>query len=162
MGILKKQTKQCKSIILVILTLLSLTAVACKKEEAPENTANIPVTLSIRCEDMTNSETTAENTNGTIEIITKRSCYITDGETVYDLLVRTLQQDNIAIGSQSSAYGRYVTTIAGYAAGDNGANSGWSFYVNGSIPELGCDAYKLQKDDEVEWVYRPDQSKAFE
>ncbi len=68
------------------------------------------------------------------------------GATAYDALVGT----GVAVGSEQSVYGIYVTSIGGLAADKD---SGWTYYVNGAFINDSCGDYVLSDGDTVLWKY---------
>ncbi|MCL2818903.1 MAG: DUF4430 domain-containing protein [Actinomycetia bacterium] len=65
--------------------------------------------------------------------------------TVYDALCMS----GVGIGGSSN----YVSSINGLAEFSCGAGSGWLYYVNGSSPGFGCDAYILSGGESITWLY---------
>lgn len=55
----------------------------------------------------------------------------------------------------------YISGIANVYAGDFGDMSGWLYYVNGEIPEVGAGEYILCDGDKAEFVYFVDFNEAF-
>ena len=47
----------------------------------------------------------------------------------------------------------YIQGIDGLYAGDCGDYSGWMYKVNGKVPDVGADEYKVSKGVKVEWYY---------
>lgn len=85
---------------------------------------------------------------------------ITEGSTVFDALElalkterETYKNSNAVFEYRSSSYGNYVYSIAGLSEKDCGAQSGWTFKVNGQTPGVSCDKYVLKSGDVVEWIY---------
>ena len=46
--------------------------------------------------------------------------------------------------------GVYVTSINGIAAGPK---TGWTYSVNGSLPNYACSAYTLSDGDVIKWTF---------
>lgn len=75
---------------------------------------------------------------------------ISDGETVLNLLKRTLKANKIVYQITS---GGYVKSISGLSEFDCGSNSGWLYRVNGVQPNVSSKSYKLSTGDKVEFIY---------
>ncbi len=91
--------------------------------------------------------------NGTI---LKESKYeIGKGSTAFDLLKEVTKEEDIhAEYSYSSMYKIYfidaINHIYSMEAGDM---SGWMFYVNGEMAQVGASDYKLKDGDKILWAY---------
>ena len=77
-----------------------------------------------------------------------------EGATAYDALVEAADDVN----ASETDYGMYVQGINGLAGGDHGDMSGWLYYVNGEMADVGCSEYVLEDGDVVSWVYTTDYS----
>lgn len=71
------------------------------------------------------------------------------GATVYDALLET----GVNVNAQSTAYGIYVSAIAGLAEKEHGDMSGWVYTVNGSTINTSASNYSLSDGDQVRWSY---------
>lgn len=69
-----------------------------------------------------------------------------EGATVYDALASAGWSAQASWG----AFGAYVTSINGVAAD---AQTGWTYTVNGSMPNTACSSYKLSDGDVVVWTF---------
>ena len=74
------------------------------------------------------------------------------GSTVYDALKAT----GASVNARSTVYGMYVAGINGLAEKEYGAQSGWTYYVNGQFADRACDRWRLSEGDYVKWVYVSD------
>lgn len=87
----------------------------------------------------------------------------TVGETVMDVLRRTLREQQIALSEKRG----YVRSINGLSEKLRGAESfpqsGWLYRVNDEFPNISSDQYKLKAGDRVEWIYtcKPGDTKPF-
>lgn len=66
------------------------------------------------------------------------------GATVYD----ALEASGVSHSGKS-----YVTAIGGLSEKMFGPQSGWKYYVNGSVPNKSCTDYVLKNGDSVQWSY---------
>ncbi len=55
------------------------------------------------------------------------------------------------VETKDSSYGPYVDSINGVKGGTDGKY--WAFYVNGSMAQVGADAYSTQAGDHIEWKF---------
>ena len=81
---------------------------------------------------------------------------VEQGDTVYDLLVKTGLTLRTAGHIQ---YGLYVEAINGFGEFDDGPLSGWMYKVNGVFMEHSSSQHILSNGDRVEWVYTRDHGK---
>ena len=79
------------------------------------------------------------------------------GDTVFDLLQRTVRYNHIQMefqGADKNAFGSvYIQGINYIYEFSCGPQSGWVFYVNGEFPDRGCSTYELKDGDKVSWQY---------
>lgn len=82
----------------------------------------------------------------------------TEGETVFDVLQRTLRDYGIHMESKTTPlYGSvYIEGIANLYEFDCGGQSGWMYQVNGWFPNYGCSKYTLCDGDSIQWLYTCD------
>lgn len=71
------------------------------------------------------------------------------GATAYDALCAC----GLSVSASSTAYGVYVAAVGGLAEKEHGANSGWMYSVNGTVPMTSCSNYQLSDGDSVAWYY---------
>lgn len=69
-----------------------------------------------------------------------------EGTTVYDALLAL----GVSVNAENSQYGIYVTSINGVAAD---ADHGWTYTVNGVMPNVSASGYTLSDGDSVVWTY---------
>ena len=79
------------------------------------------------------------------------------GDTVFDLLLRTVRHNRIQMeyqGADKNAFKSvYIQGINYIYEFSCGPQSGWIFTVNGEFPDKGCSTYKLSDGDRVSWIY---------
>ncbi len=73
--------------------------------------------------------------------------------TAYDLLSDACKENNISVSSEKTSFGMYVSGINNLDEFDCGKQSGWTYYVNGKMPNVACSAYKLKNGDKVVFSY---------
>ncbi len=80
---------------------------------------------------------------------------IKEGDTAFDVLKRTMQDEKIHIEfSSSPAYNViYVEGISNLYQQDLGEMSGWLYRVNGESPDVAMSAYKVSDGDRIEVYY---------
>lgn len=81
-----------------------------------------------------------------------------DGESVYDLLLREMQDNRIHMESEFTPMynSAYVQGINNLYEKDCGRWSGWMYNVNGWYPNYGCSRYQIKEGDVIEWRYTCD------
>lgn len=67
------------------------------------------------------------------------------GDTAYSILCRS--------GATVSGSGHYIKGINGRFEFDEGPSSGWTYYVNGNKPAVGCGSYSVKAGDSITWDY---------
>ena len=84
-----------------------------------------------------------------------------EGESVFDVLKRVCQDNNIHMESSwTPVYNSaYVEGIHNLYEFDCGSLSGWMYRVNGWYPNYGCSRYQLADGENVEWRYTCDLGK---
>ncbi|WP_353092715.1 DUF4430 domain-containing protein [Tissierella praeacuta] len=81
-----------------------------------------------------------------------------EGESVFDLLLREMQENNIHMEFVMTPIynSHYIEGINNIYEFDCGELSGWMYKVNDWFPNYGASRYLLQDGDIVEWVYTCD------
>lgn len=84
-----------------------------------------------------------------------------DGESVFDVLQRVCQENEIHLESEWTPIynSAYIEGIGNLYEKDCGELSGWQYRVNGWYPNYGCSRYQLKDGDVVEWRYTCDLGK---
>ena len=80
---------------------------------------------------------------------------VTAGSSVRDAFVTILDQNGIDYVEQNNGY---FPTIGGWSEYDRGANSGWMYRVNGSVPSVALKDYELTGNATIVWYYTDDYS----
>lgn len=140
-----------------------------KTEEKPsvtpeETTTPVPekktCTISISCEavlshmdQLAAGKESCVPTNGCI--LSSKTLEFSEGETVFDVLVRACKNAGIQLEySYSPVYGSYyVEGIHNLYEFDCGNSSGWKYKVNGTFPNYGCSSYELSSGDKIVWTF---------
>lgn len=129
--------------------------------ETPKK-AELRCTLSVRCD---NAVGKAEEKNAVIPqngiILPETSVVFEDGESVFDVLVRTMKEHKIHLEFVNTPIYNsvYIEGINNLYEYDCGELSGWMYRVNGEFPNYGCSQYILKDGDKAEWVYTCDLGK---
>ena len=108
------------------------------------------VSFTIRCDLISDGDDENFPSDGIIVNLSEMKIY--DGESVLDLLEEAAKKAKITVVES----GGYVSSIDGIGEFDYGELSGWVYFVNGSMPSVGCGEYKLSDGDFVEWHYTVD------
>lgn len=141
-------------IALAVVWLADIRTVDDYYSEASSEKENVigSVTLTIRCDTIVGrAEHIPEN--GVILDVTEFD--ISDGDTVYTVLIEAAKQYKLHIENDGGAY-VYISGIEYIYEFDFGDLSGWMYLVNGKVPSVGVGEYKLQDGDVVEWRYTCD------
>ena len=88
-------------------------------------------------------------------ILEETTVSFTNGETVFDLLVRQLRERQIHLEFSNTPLqgGVYIEGIANLYEKDCGGFSGWMYKVNGEFPDRDCSQYEIKPNDNIQWVY---------
>lgn len=123
-------------------------------------------TLSVRCDTALSNKDMLDSSKADIlpedgVIFPETTVYFSEGESVYDVLVREMMNAKIHMESENTPMYKsaYIEGIANLYEYDCGPLSGWMYKVNGEFPNYGCSAYALSDGDRVEWVYTCDLGK---
>jgi len=120
-------------------------------------------TLSLRCDtilahiqDLDPNKTDLVPADGLIFI--HENVAFSDGESVFDVLVRELKKAAIHLEFMDTPFYNsvYIEGISNLYELDCGPLSGWIYRVNGVYPSYGCSLYQLQQGDRIEWIYTCD------
>lgn len=71
------------------------------------------------------------------------------GSTAFD----ALEALGVSVTTKEASLGLYVVGINGLNEKEYGGASGWTYYVNGSMPVVSANDQVLEDGDVVEWVY---------
>ncbi len=91
-------------------------------------------------------------------IFPEQTVPIEEGDSVFDVLKRTLKVHNIHLEFSTSPLYKsvYVEGIANLYEFDAGELSGWMYKVNGVFPQIGSSGVSVSAGDCIEWVYTCD------
>ncbi len=78
-----------------------------------------------------------------------------DGESVFDVLCRELNSNNIPFEyTENNMFNStYIKGIGNLNEFDAGSNSGWLYTINGKSPTIGCSQSLLESEDKIEFYY---------
>ncbi len=130
-----------------------------EKSEGSETTQNI-CTLSVQCKIILSNmdKLKQEKRNCVPEdgvILAEKTVEFNSGETVFDVLLREMQQNKIHMEfTETPLYkSMYIKGINNLYEFDCGELSGWTYTVNGETLGVGCSQCVLNPGDVVEWIY---------
>ena len=124
------------------------------KGTVKENTIG-SVTMSIRCDILKGKELN-EHIPEDYCILDTTEFRISDGESVYDILLEAAKKYSISVEHEGGSDIVYISGINYLYENDYGDLSGWVYKVNGILPSVGCGGYKLKDGDVIEWCYTLD------
>lgn len=76
-----------------------------------------------------------------------------EGATAFDALIEVARAHKVRVDYTGSSYGVYVRGIGFVYELGFGSESGWTYRVNGSSPQMSAGAYTLSDGDTVEFIY---------
>jgi len=130
--------------------------------EEPENDGTFTITLSVRVDTLLhNMHLLDEDKHELVPaggVIFSRTVTVTEGESVFDVLLREMRQAGIHMTSRFTPLynSAYVEAIHNLFEFDAGPLSGWKYRVNGYFPSFGASLYILNPGDVVDWMYTVD------
>lgn len=122
------------------------------REESPAPETGPCVYFSIRCDSLlgiADPESIPEDG----VILTETRFSLSEGETVYDVLLRAVKSHGIQMENNGTADFAYIAGLGYLYEFDYGDLSGWMYFVNGECPSVGCSSYILSDGDVIEWRY---------
>ncbi len=154
--------KRIISLLLAVITVVSITAC----NSTTEKNKGIFVKLVVNCKEVIENleNDTYAISDEKAEIIPENGVIYEavsnceDGKSAYDFLVECLQKEKIHYEGADG----YIKAIGNIYEGDCGKYSGWMFYINGEIAEVGSSDYIVKENDEIEFKYVVDYMKLFE
>ena len=76
-----------------------------------------------------------------------------EGATAFDALIEAARAKRVRVDYVGSSYGIYVRGIGFVYEFGFGSESGWTYRVNGAVPQMSAGAYELSEGDLVEFIY---------
>ena len=118
----------------------------------------ISCTIEIRCDNATARKDTVNPSiasripdDGTILEVTTYTG--NEGFTVYDVLAAVTAAHNPVIPIVANADRSYVSSINNLSEKNVGPTSGWTYRVNGVLPMMAANQYKVKDGDVIKWIY---------
>lgn len=119
----------------------------------------ISCTIEIRCDNATARKDSITNQgirdsipdDGTILEVTTYTG--NEGFTVYDVLAAVTAAHNPVIPIVANADRSYVSSINNLSEKNVGPTSGWTYRVNGVLPMMAANQYKVKDGDVIKWIY---------
>lgn len=119
----------------------------------------ISCTIEIRCDNATARKDSITNQgirdsipdDGTILEVTTYTGK--EGFTVYDVLAAVTAAHNPVIPIVANADRSYVSSINNLSEKNVGPTSGWTYRVNGVLPMMEANQYKVKDGDVIKWIY---------
>lgn len=139
---------------------VSTSPIATDEAEKHEETKHF-CTLSVVCDDvLQNMDTLLEGKEKIIPadgiILPKKEVPFSEGESVFDVLLRVLREHGIHMEySSAPIYNSvYIEGIGNLYEFDCGDTSGWTYSVNGESPMHGCSQHSVKQGDNIEFRYK--------
>lgn len=88
-------------------------------------------------------------------IFKKASVPCKKGDTVYDVFKSVCRKNKIRYVNKNSGLGSgaYISSVNFLEEKAVGRYSGWTYYVNGKMPDVSADQYDLKDGDDIVWSY---------
>lgn len=128
------------------------------KSSTTATSSSVTATISIECKSiLDNMDNLAKGHESYVPsdgvILDEYTATYNKKTTAYDLLSDACKENNISVSSEKTSFGMYVSGINNLDEFDCGQQSGWTYYVNGKMPNVACSAYKLKNGDKVVFSY---------
>lgn len=81
------------------------------------------------------------------------SVTVKNGATAFDAVKQACGSNGISMNTTSSSYGYYIAGFNNIDEKDCGSTSGWTYYVNGSMPNKSCSKYAVKNGDSIVFSY---------
>jgi hypothetical protein len=146
-----KNIKKLTALFLIVFCMLACMACETNPDELQDD--SFRVTVIIDCTDALSYRNSVNVIPESGMILTATEVLLNEGETIYDVLLRVQRLYNIAVATQTSTYGMYVTAIGGLEQGMCTDVSGWTYTVNDQMVMDACNDYVLQNGDTVKWEF---------
>lgn len=78
---------------------------------------------------------------------------VKNGATAFDAVKQACSSNGISMNTTSSSYGYYIAGFNNIDEKDCGSTSGWTYYVNGSMPNKSCSKYAVKNGDSIVFSY---------
>ncbi|MCL1828819.1 MAG: DUF4430 domain-containing protein [Oscillospiraceae bacterium] len=134
-----------------------------EEQDAAAGDGSFSVTLTVRCDTLLNNMSLLNKEKHELVpedglIIPPTTVTVSEGESAFDVLLRTTKQAGIHMAFRSTPiYGSaYIEAVNNLYEFDAGELSGWMYKVNDSYPDYGCSLYLLEPNDVAEWAYTCD------
>ena len=118
----------------------------------------ISCTIEIRCDNATARKDTVNPSiasripdDGTILEVTTYTAV--EGFTVYDVLAAVTAMHDPVIPIVANSDKSYVLSINNLSEKNVGPQSGWTYRVNGVLPMMAANQYKVKDGDVIKWIY---------
>lgn len=110
------------------------------------------VTMSIRCDSIA-GEGAAEHIPADGVILGDTEFSLSEGETVYDILIEAARRYGVQVEHNGSGPAAYIIGIDCIYEFEYGELSGWVYTVNGETSSSGCAGHVLSDGDVIRWIY---------
>jgi len=90
---------------------------------------------------------------GTVTLTINGETVSVDYRTALGILIKASKERGFDLTIKKWDYGLFVDCIKGVCTGDLGKASGWMYSINGEIPGVSADKYKLNAGDKVIWYF---------
>lgn len=111
------------------------------------------VTMSIRCDTINGLEKINDFIPDDGVIIDKETYHVSEGDTVYDVLLTAANENNLPLDNRGADGAAYIAGLNCLYEFDYGPLSGWMYRVNGEFTDVGCQSYYVHDGDKIEWLY---------
>ncbi len=86
-------------------------------------------------------------------ILNRQDVRIEEGDSVYSVLEKTLDENSIVLYTRGSKNNIYVEGIGDYFEFDYGPSSGFVYYIDGVSPNISSSKYILDGTENIVWAY---------
>ncbi len=86
-------------------------------------------------------------------LLNNQEVMISEGDSVYDVLEKTLKDNGIPLYTRGNKNNIYIEGIDNYFEFDYGPSSGFVYYVDGVSPNISSSKYILNGSENILWVY---------
>lgn len=145
-----------KKLILFLSLIVLLPSCSLKSADEYYNekaSGNFSAIISINCKTAVNYKNSKKEKS---DILSSYKVKFNKGDTVFTALKNACKDNKIQFEYTGSGDSVYIEGIDYLYEFDCGEHSGWEYRVNGKFPSIGCNAFKLNNGDKIEWLYTCD------
>ena len=157
------KAKRARKIAVIVIIIAALAGVLAARLGSKAGGGDLTVTMTIECSKvapyMSKADTKKDPWSKYVpkdyQIFKKACVKCEKGDTVYDVFKSVCRENKLRYVNKGSGLGSsaYISSINFLEEKDIGRYSGWTYYVNGKMPDVASDECELKDGDDIVWSY---------